>query len=224
MALLSQTAGPLEDRLPVRTDREKTTWDPPLLLLLLLPPAVLLLLSPPPPLLPKLPAGPASPLASHLFLEGERRLAEEQELPPPVEGPVVLLNDHDALQQLPVLLPVSRKTKAVTQTGVFQAKGVILFSLGQQRVVGGGGVSPGHVAQDVGLDDHGGFQHLQLPLLLQTVLQRLPKEGLEEEDDGKDTLFSDKRLASSCVTAGSVSTEERRRTLTCFSSNNRHQS
>lgn len=73
--------------------------------LLLSPPAALLLL-PPPPLLPQLAVGPAGQLATCTFLEGERCPAEEQELPPPVESPVVLLNDHNALQQLPVLLPV----------------------------------------------------------------------------------------------------------------------
>lgn len=72
---------------------------------LLHPPAALLLL-PLPPLLQLLAVGPAGQLASHTFLEGERCPAEEQELPPPVESPVVLLNDHDALQQPPVLLPV----------------------------------------------------------------------------------------------------------------------
>ena len=53
----------------------------------------------------------------------------------------------------------------------------------------GVGVVPGHVAQDVGLDDHGGFQHLHLPLLLQAVLQRLPQEDLRaEEQEESDTV------------------------------------
>lgn len=47
---------------------------------------------------------------------------------------------------------------------------------------GGVRVVPGHVAQDVGLDDHGRFQHLHLPLLLQAVLQRLPQEDLRAEE------------------------------------------
>lgn len=79
---------------------------------LLHPPAALLLLLLPP-LLQHPAAGLTSQLPSQTLLEGERCPAEEQELPPPVESPVVLLDDHNTPQQLLVLLPVWR-----TRTGL----------------------------------------------------------------------------------------------------------
>lgn len=89
---------------------EKSGQISPLHLLLHLSAALL----PLPPLLQQPAEGPAGQLAPQTLLKGERGPAQEEELPPVVESPVVLLNDHDALQQLPVLLPggkAARETK-----------------------------------------------------------------------------------------------------------------
>lgn len=73
---------------------------------------------------------------------------------------------------------INRSDNPLTNTDSVSQK---VFDITVESSVGG--VVPGHVAHDVRLDDHGRFQHLHLPLLLQPMLQRLPKKDLRGEEE-----------------------------------------